>query len=158
MIACPQIYLFSVIVATISQYTTETDLIQYIQIYRNLPDWLTVACHRVGCLKSTKGLSVHWRSKVCTGDSKSPVEGLELTVVSFVRRKCLHWKAKGFILEAKRKKVKMKIGASPKKQKQAFLLHFPIIPFKGLLLLTPRVGLLSSINPFSHTQTVLFPL
>lgn len=63
--------------------TRETDLMQDIQIYKNLQDWLTVAAYRV-----------RYESIWClhAGGPKGPVKGLELTVVSF---ESLHQEAKG---------------------------------------------------------------
>lgn len=117
--------------------------------------------------KSTEGLSD-------PGDPKDPVQGLNRTEESLGvpsrSPKGLPRKAEGSVLEAEESALKTRRrhrgegegearGAS-KQTEAAFLLPFPFIPCKRqacqLPPLAPRVGLLSSVNPFTATpRTVL---
>lgn len=82
---------------------------------------------------------------LCSGPCKSVIR----------RLKSLHWKVEGSMLEVwiLCPKWRWKQGAPPKNQKQGFFLLFLFIPFIQQVycsvLLTSRVGLLSSVNLFS---------
>lgn len=58
-----------------SAVARETDLMEVIQMYKNVRDWFTMAAHRARCGR-VKKLCPH------TGDLKDPVKDLGLTVVS----------------------------------------------------------------------------
>lgn len=93
-------------------------------MYENLQNWLTIATYRVSCRKI---------QKVCLGNPKAPVKGLELMVVCLTvsnrRQKFLQLKSEWSVLKGWNVCTgtwKM-IPKVKKKQQQFLLLHFSFI-------------------------------